>query len=107
MSSRIQDVFDIISEQMSRVARILGVVLVLFLSSCEQTKLERLVDIPSKFDLNSFSYSQNASLQIRCRFGAFSDNRGNDCAVVKGTIDWGDGVKEDKDYISPCISITN
>lgn len=90
-----------------RAARVLGAVLLFSLSGCELQKLERLVDIPSKFELYGFDYSQNAALQIRGWLKAISDNRGTNCATVKGTIDWGDGVTENKDYISPCISVTN
>lgn len=90
-----------------RTARVLGVVLLFSLSSCELQKLEQLVDIPSKFELYGFDYSQNAALQIRGWLKAISDNRGTNCATVKGTIDWGDGVTEYKDYISPCISVMN
>ncbi len=89
---------------MRRVLGIAGVFFLLFLPACEKVTREHLVDLPSKFELISFSYSQNASLQIRCWFGSSSANYGTDCAVVSGTIDWGDGVKEYKDNLSPCIA---
>ena len=92
---------------MKHAVRVLGIAIVLFLCGCEQTKFEQLVNIPSKFELVGFGYTQFASLQVRCWFNAYADNRGIECAAVKGTIDWGDGVIEYKDYISPCVSVTN
>ena len=90
-----------------RTTRVLGVVCVLFLCGCEQTKFDTLVNIPSKFEFINFQYNQRASLQITCWYGAYADNRGTDCAVVRGTIDWGDGFKEYKENIPPCVSVTN